>query len=56
MVALTWALSGNRWAAEDLAQEAFVRAHRDWNSVEQMDSPNAWVRRVAINLARSRFR
>ena len=56
VVALTWALSGNRWTAEDLAQEAFARAHRDWDSVEKMDSPKAWVRRVAINLARSRFR
>lgn len=56
VVALTSALSGSRWAAEDLAQEAFLRAHRDWERVSQLKSPNAWVRRVAINLSRSRFR
>lgn len=56
IVAVVYALTGNRWAAEDLAQEAFLRAHRDWSRVEVMAAPEAWVRRVAINLAMSRFR
>lgn len=56
VVALVNVLSGSRWAAEDLAQEAFLRTYRDWNRVGRMDSPQAWVRRVAINLAHSRFR
>ncbi len=56
VVALIYALTGNRWAAEDLAQEAFLRAHRDWRRVQSMAAPGAWVRRVAINLAMSRFR
>lgn len=56
VVALTYGLGGSTWAAEDLAQEAFLRAHRDWERVGQMASPSAWVRRVAINLAMSRFR
>jgi RNA polymerase sigma-70 factor, ECF subfamily len=56
VVALVYGLSGSPWVAEDLAQEAFLRAHRDWDRVGTMASPAAWVRRVAINLAMSRFR
>ncbi len=56
VVALAYGLSGSLWVAEDLAQEAFLRAHRDWDRVGEMDSQGAWVRRVALNLARSRLR
>lgn len=38
-------------AAEDLAQDAFVRLHRSWEKVSRYDRPEAWVRRVALNLA-----
>jgi RNA polymerase sigma-70 factor, ECF subfamily len=50
VVALVTALCG-RSAAEDVAQEAFVRAHRNWGVVADYDRPDAWVRRVAINIA-----
>ncbi len=53
VVALTLARSGSFWAAEDLAQEAFLRAHREWVHVSSLVSPEAWVRRVSINLPRS---
>jgi RNA polymerase sigma-70 factor (ECF subfamily) len=56
VVALVYAMSGSRSVAEDLAQEAFLRAHRDWSRVSEMDCPAGWVRRVALNLARSRLR
>lgn len=56
LVGVVYALTGNRWVAEDLAQEAFLRAHRDWDRVRRANAPEAWVRRVAINLAMSRFR
>lgn len=56
VVGLVYGLTGNRWVAEDLAQEAFLRAHRDWMHVGGLDSPGGWVRRVAMNLARSRWR
>lgn len=42
--------------AEDVVQEAFSRAISRWDSVVRYDQPEAWVRSVAINLARSRFR
>jgi RNA polymerase sigma factor (sigma-70 family) len=48
VVRLAYALSGSRLAAEDIAQEAFLRAFRDW---EQIRSPSAWVRKVAVRRA-----
>ena len=56
VVGLAYALSGSRWAAEDLAQEAFLAAHRDWTRVGSYEQPGAWVRRVVANLSVSAFR
>jgi len=56
VVGLAYALSGSRWAAEDLAQEAFIAAHRDWDRISAYDRPGAWVRRVVANLSVSAFR
>jgi RNA polymerase sigma factor (sigma-70 family) len=43
-------------AAEDVAQEAFLRLHLHWSKVYRYDRPDAWVRRVALNLAASHAR
>jgi RNA polymerase sigma-70 factor, ECF subfamily len=56
VVGLAYALSGSRSASEDLAQEAFIAAHRNWGKIGAYDKPAAWVRRVVSNLAVSRFR
>ena len=56
MVKLVYALSGCRVAAEDIAQEAFLRAYRDWDRVGSYEHQAAWVRRVATNLASSGLR
>jgi RNA polymerase sigma-70 factor (ECF subfamily) len=56
MVAVAYAISGSRWAAEELAQEACLRAFRSWDSVSRYDKPGAWLRRVTINLANSLLR
>ncbi|MGE5228000.1 MAG: SigE family RNA polymerase sigma factor [Planctomycetaceae bacterium] len=56
VVGLAYALSGNRAIAEDLAQEAFLAAHRRWGTVGRYDEPGAWVRRVVSNLSVSAFR
>jgi RNA polymerase sigma-70 factor, ECF subfamily len=56
VVALVYGLTGTAWSAEDLAQEAFLRAHNDWTRVGGMEAPSAWVKRVALNLAVSRYR
>ena len=47
---------GDHAVAEELAQEALLRAFRRWGRVERLDSPQAWVWRVAINLNNSHFR
>lgn len=47
---------GDRAVAEEVTSEAFARAYRDWKRVRRMEAPAGWVRRVAINLATSRFR
>lgn len=51
MVALAAAVSGSAAGAEDVAQEAMVRARRHWDRVGAYDKPGTWVRRVTINLA-----
>jgi RNA polymerase sigma-70 factor (ECF subfamily) len=53
MVAIARALLRNGSAAEDLAQESFVAAHRHWDRIGAYDDPGAWVRRVLINRATS---
>jgi RNA polymerase sigma-70 factor (ECF subfamily) len=49
-------LTGDVGAGEDLAQEALTRAWTRWRRVSDLDSPEAWTFRVAVNLARSRHR
>lgn len=48
--------TGDGDLACELAQEALARACAHWDRVERMDAPGAWVHRVGVNLARSRFR
>jgi RNA polymerase sigma-70 factor (ECF subfamily) len=56
IVGLAYALSGSRSGAEDLAQEAFFAAHRNWERLASYEQPGAWVRRVVANLSVSAFR
>ena len=56
VVALAYVLSGSRAGAEDIAQEAFLRAYRDWDRIGNYEHQAAWVRRVAANLATSGLR
>jgi RNA polymerase sigma factor (sigma-70 family) len=51
VVAVAYALSGSGLAAEDLAQEAFLAASQRWEVVGRYERPEAWVRRVAANMA-----
>jgi hypothetical protein len=51
VVKLAYALSGSQLAAEDIAQEAFLRAYRDWSRISHLQRPEAWVRKVAVRLA-----
>jgi RNA polymerase sigma-70 factor (ECF subfamily) len=55
-VRLAYVLSGSRWGAEDVAQEAFIAAHRRWSVIGAYDNPGAWVRRVIANTSVSHYR
>jgi RNA polymerase sigma-70 factor (ECF subfamily) len=50
LVSLGTAMTGRRDVASDIAQEALLRAHRDWETVGAYERPSAWVRKVAVNL------
>jgi RNA polymerase sigma-70 factor, ECF subfamily len=47
---------GNLTEAQDVVQEAFTRAIARWDRIAKYDDPATWVRRVAWNLATSRWR
>jgi RNA polymerase sigma-70 factor (ECF subfamily) len=51
-----YAYMGDLAEAQDLVQEAFCRAYAQWQKIHGYDDPTQWVRRVAWNLAKSRFR
>jgi len=50
------AVTGDVSEAEDVVQEAFVRAAQRWEQISGYDAPELWVRRVALNLAVSSLR
>lgn len=56
MIGLARSICGDRQLAEDLAQEAMTKAHREWSTIRSYERPGAWLRRVTINLALSRRR
>ncbi|HEX6194675.1 MAG TPA: sigma-70 family RNA polymerase sigma factor [Jiangellaceae bacterium] len=47
---------GHRWLAEELAQEALIRAGDRWASVSKLASPIGWTFRVGANIGNSYFR
>lgn len=49
-------LTGSREAAEDLVQETLERACRRWRTIAAKDVPDAYVRRIMVNLANDRWR
>ncbi|MGN6131203.1 MAG: RNA polymerase sigma factor [Nocardioidaceae bacterium] len=49
-------LTGSLSEAEDVVQEAFVRALDHASRFRRVDNPEAWLRTVAVNLYRSRWR
>ena len=49
-------LCGDWHLAHDLVQDTLVKAYQYWPRVRQADSPDAYVRRILLNEARSRWR
>jgi RNA polymerase sigma-70 factor (ECF subfamily) len=56
LAAQLYAFTGDALETQDLVQEAFIRAWQRWDKVGRYDDPVAWVRRVAWNLAMTRYR
>jgi len=56
LAALATVLCGDRETGCDLAQEALVRAYKEWDKVGGLERPGAWTRRVVVNLARDHAR
>jgi RNA polymerase sigma factor (sigma-70 family) len=49
-------ITGDRFDAEDITQDALVRVLERWDRVREMEDPQAYLFRTALNVFRSRFR
>lgn len=49
-------VTGDLHEAEEVVQEALARAFLHWSRLRDYEAPEAWVRRVAMNLAAERAR
>lgn len=56
LVVQLYAVTGDLAEAQEAVQEAFTRALAAPRRLAGLDNPEAWLRRVAVNVARSRHR
>jgi RNA polymerase sigma-70 factor (ECF subfamily) len=56
LVVQLYAVTGDLSEAQEAVQEAFIRAMAVPGRFAGLDDPESWLRRVAINIARSRHR
>jgi RNA polymerase sigma-70 factor, ECF subfamily len=56
LVGQLYLVTGDLQDAEDAVQEALTRAAARWTRLRAYEVPEAWVRRVAMNLASDGFR
>ena len=49
-------ITGERYEAEEIAQEAFLRVFERWDRVAKLDDPESYVFRAAMNVFRNRYR
>lgn len=56
LVAGLTVVSGDPDVADDAVAEAMLRALANWGRLEQMERPEAWVFKVALNIVRRRAR
>jgi RNA polymerase sigma-70 factor (ECF subfamily) len=56
LVGQLYGVCGDLSEAEDVVAEAFARAVSRRRAFERMDNPEAWLRTVAVNVARTRYR
>jgi RNA polymerase sigma-70 factor, ECF subfamily len=51
-----YAMTGDLPTAQDITQEAYIRAWRNWRHVESYDRADAWLRVVVTRLVTDRWR
>ncbi|MGN9775185.1 RNA polymerase sigma factor [Micromonospora sp. H33] len=56
LVVQLYAVTGDLGEAQEAVQEAFTRALARPRRFVRLDNPEAWLRRVAVNVARTRHR
>jgi RNA polymerase sigma-70 factor (ECF subfamily) len=56
LVGQVFVVTTDRVEAEEAVQEAFARLWSRWSRVSRYENPEAWVRRVALNIAMKRWR
>lgn len=49
-------LTGDLAEAQDVVQEAYMRAWQHWSTIHRYDEPESWLRTVANRIAVSRWR
>ena len=49
-------VTGNRSEAEEIMQDAFLKVWERWERVSNLEDPNAYLFRVAMNLFKNRLR
>lgn len=54
--AVAYALVGDAYVAEELTMEAFSTAYSSWGRVSRADNRSAYLRKIVLNLSRSRWR
>ena len=56
VVGYVYALTGDQGEAQDVTQEAYIRAWRHWSRIGDFEHAESWVRLVAARLATDRWR
>jgi RNA polymerase sigma-70 factor (ECF subfamily) len=56
LVVQLYAVTGDLQEAQEVVQEAFARAVASAARFVRLDNPESWLRQVAVNLARTRYR
>lgn len=56
LVVQLYAVTGDLSEAQEAVQESFTRALATPRRFARLENPEAWLRRVAVNVARSRYR
>lgn len=56
LVRLAWLLLRDQQAAEDVAQDAYIATYRNWGKLRDEEAAVAYLRRCAVNGARSVLR